>query len=74
MANPSLLLIGACAPQRPERGNVTLNRLYFVGYVTVKQHPLAGGPGPIGAVLNFTITEFSEVGIASVRYRKGSVG
>ena len=29
IAKPSLLLIGACAPQRPERGNATLDRLYL---------------------------------------------
>ena len=33
-------------PSRPERGNATLNRLYFVGYVTSMPHPSTPTIGP----------------------------
>jgi transposase len=34
--NPSLLLIVACFPWRAERRNATQKRLFFAGYVTVR--------------------------------------
>jgi hypothetical protein len=34
IAIPSLVLSGACAHPRGERGNATRNRFYVVGYVT----------------------------------------
>ena len=44
VAMPSLLPTSSRDHLRAGLGSVTLNRLYFVGYVTVKQQPLQLGP------------------------------